>query len=388
MKRDWRETAAASVSAVLMAGFAASMRKRALGETLGMPLQDMGWDSRILAKAGELQAQGADPYAGPLVFTPAPLPFVSPPQAAEILGVMARLSPTLVFYGLIAFYVAGLVGSWIILSRLAMGRTASSHILGLGLLIGGLGGFFLQVVVAANIGVALYFAIFAGLAYALASRRWLWFHVAVALAVQVKPPFAAFWIVPVLIDGWSWNRLREAAIAAGIAALPFAAEAILAPERFAGWLNALRTQLTEDVGYGLVGAAEDTKLFVGAAALLPLAAHFAIAAGLALLLLFDRKRGPMRATALVLLAMFVNPRLKEYDLMIAAVAAGGLFVAAWSAGRTNRGMAMLATTGVMAFLLVARRWGAFADLAIAAAMAGAILLYAVGKTSVEEPSSA
>lgn len=210
----------------------------------------------------------------------------------------------------------------LILGRLFLGPGAARAALAVGFFFMAFAGsgFFTAMVI--NNGTPLYALIALALVPAVRRDRWPWFHLAVVLATAFKPFYAAFWIVPVLADGVAggrWGRrLGESVAGLAVAAATYLVPAVLAPALTAEWLHAL---LRETVGVGLLGdnlLGAMTKSHHGHGA--AYAAQFAFSAvlGVAALML-GRLDRPRRIAALVMIAVFINPRAMRYDLSTVAV---------------------------------------------------------------------
>ena len=206
----------------------------------------------------------------------------------------------------------------LILGRLFLGPGSARAALAVGFFFTAFAGsgFFTAMVI--NNGTPLYALIAVALIPAVSRDRWLWFHLAVALATAFKPFYAAFWVVPVLADG-PWGR-RWFASAAGlaVAAATYVVPALLAPGLMSEWLHAL---LRETVGVGLLGdnlLGAMIKSHNGRWNAYAAQFGFSVALMAAALMLgrLDRSR---RIAGLIMIAVFLNPRAMRYDLSTAAV---------------------------------------------------------------------
>jgi hypothetical protein len=306
-------------------------------------------DLRVYQAAVDAFAAGADPYQPAQAHHAYGLFFTSPPFVWLLYKLVAHsgLRP-IIGPLLLAADAASVVAIPVILSRLLLGPGAARAALGAGFFFTAFAGsgFFTALVI--NNGTPLYALIALALIPAMSRDRWLWFHLAVALATAFKPFYAAFWIVPVLADGpWGW---RWAASAAGLAAAvaSYLAPALLAPRLMAEWVHTL---LRQTVGEGLLG---DNLL--GAITKSPGAGHgrasayaaqlgFSAALVIAALML-GRLDRPRRIAGLVMIAVFLNPRAMRYDLSTAAVP-----LLALAAGAFARGPAGVLTQTVWAVIL-------------------------------------
>lgn len=284
------------------------------------------WDSAVFAAAGEQVSQGINPYFEPVIDYPFTLPFISAPQVAAVLsGLSSVLGPAL-FPLLALCHIAALLLTPLLLTRLFLGKSWQEAAFGYGLVACFLAAAGVTAIIAGNFGMLLYLAIFAAMIRGVRERKWIWFHIAVAIAVQIKPPYGLLWIVPVLANGWSWKQFQHAAITAVASAVPYAVAHLLAPSFFNDWLGSLSRQVDfGDHGDAPYGATInlDPALQNGPA---PMIVHVAVCLPLLIFLMLDRTRGPRKIAALVAFAILANPRLKEYDLAFATIPVAGLYL--------------------------------------------------------------
>lgn len=284
------------------------------------------WDAQVLANAGKLIASGGNAYFGDMISSPFGLPFISAPQVAMFLaGLATVLGPALLPLMVIG-HIASMIVVPLVLTRLFLGPNWQDTVLGYGLFVCGLGAFGVTTVLVGNLGTTCYLLIFTAMAYGLKTGKWLWFYAACAVAAQLKPPFLALLIVPVMANGWSWLQLRNVVITAAAAGLPFAISWLVSPSYFADWLGALDRQVgVGDHGWSVFGAVSEYSE-ASRETIIPKLAHAAVMAPLGLFLLMDKTRGPMRVAALVAFAIFLNPRMKEYDAAFAAIPVAALYL--------------------------------------------------------------
>ncbi|RYZ11624.1 MAG: hypothetical protein EON61_09790 [Alphaproteobacteria bacterium] len=296
------------------------------GFVIPMLPEGMFWDSAVFAAAGEQVSQGINPYFEPVIDFPFTLPFISAPQvAAGLAGLSSILGPAL-FPLLALCHIAALLITPLLLTRLFLGKSWQEALLGYGLVACFLAAAGVTAIVAGNFGMFLYLAIFAAMIPGLRDRKWIWFHIAVAVAVQIKPPYGLLWIIPVLANGWSWKQFQHAAIAAAASTIPYAAAFVIDRPFFDDWLGSLARQ----VGFGDHGDAPygavinlDPGLQNGP---VPMLVHVAVCLPLLIFLMLDRTRGMRKVAALVAFAILANPRLKEYDLAFATIPVAGLYL--------------------------------------------------------------
>jgi hypothetical protein len=286
------------------------------------------WDANVFASAGHEIAQGIDPYLGPAIQNPFQLPYVCAPQVSVVLGALSSLLGPALFPLLALLHIAALIGAPLILTRLFIGKAWPDAALGYGLFACGLGAFGVTTIIAGNFGAVLYLAIFAAMIPGLRENKWLWFHIAVAVAAQVKPPYVLLWIVPVLVNGWSWKQLRHAVIAGTATLVPYVVAYLFDRTHFNEWLASVANQFAiGDYGFSPYGGVlrVDKTLIDGP---VPMIVHALVCAPLGLFLLFDRTKGTFKAAALIVFAILANPRMKEYDLSFAVIPVVGLYLAA------------------------------------------------------------
>lgn len=308
-------------------------------------------DLKVYQAAVDAFAAGDDPYQPAQARHAYGLFFTSPPFVWLLYKLVAHsgLRP-IIGSVLLAADAVSVVAIPVILGRLLLGPGAARMALAVGFFFTAFAGSGVFTALVINNGTPLYALIALALIPAMSRDRWLWFHLAVALATAFKPFYAAFWIVPILADG-PWGR-RWAASAAGLAAATAAylAPALLAPRLMSAWVHTL---VRQTVGEGLLG---DNLL--GAVTKSPGARHghesayfdqLAFSAALlAAALLLGRLDRPRRIAGLVMIAVFLNPRAMRYDLSTAAVP-----LLALAAGALARGPAGILAQTVWAVLLAA-----------------------------------
>ena len=279
-------------------------------------------DLRVYQSAIDAFAAGDDPYQATSARHAQGLFFTSPPFVWLLYNLAAHsalkpiFGPLLLTANAVAIVVAP-----VLLSRLLLGPGSGRTALGAAFFFSAFAGagFFTALVI--NNGTPLYALIAWGLYLAIKRDRWLWFHLAVALAAAFKPYYAAFWIVPFFADPAQGRQWAACAVGLGVAALSYIAPLLLAPKLAAAWLHTL---VQQTVGEGLLG---DNVL--GAMLHDPNARHSHLAAYeaqgllsavlLAAVLMFGRLSHSQRLAGLLLAAVFLNPRASRYDLSFAAI---------------------------------------------------------------------
>jgi hypothetical protein len=312
------------------------------------------WDAKVFANGGEHVAFGRNPYTElPHDIPYHKLPFISAPVVARFLGGLYILLGTHLNTALQLAHLVAIVAAPLILTRLFLGKTWSDAALGYALFLAGIGAFGVTTVIAGNFGAVLYLAIFAGLAHGLTKKNWFWYHIALILAVQVKFPYALLWIVPVLVNGWSWAELRNSIVAALAAAVILAVTSYIDPVYFRSWIDALTIQVngTGDLGFSIFGV---TRWMVGldVQSILPYALHIAFCLPLLVFLMLDPTKGPMKAAALVVFAILANPRMKEYDIAFATIPTATLLLHAFARYAPRPHKTAIALAGLLATMLI------------------------------------
>ena len=286
-------------------------------------------------RAIDVFAAGGDPYQPSQVRHAHGLPFIAPPFVWFLYRLAAHTPLRAMFSALLmGADVISIVALPAILSRLLLGPGLGRIALGAGFYFTAFlgAGVFSGLVV--NNGTPLYALIAFGLIPAVTRGRWLWFHLAVALATAFKPFYAAFWLVPLLADGEAREQWAVGLMAFGAAALSYLAPLLLAPKLMAAWIHTLVTQVVGDdrLGDNLLGAMIAAR-HPSAAAYEAQLAFSAVLLGASLLL--GRLGRTPRIAALLLAAVFLDPRAMRYDLSTAAIPLLAVVAGAVSAGRSG-----------------------------------------------------
>ncbi len=267
-------------------------------------------------------AAGQNPYPSAKAGHVHGLLFTSPPFVLWLFKLIAQagMRPSFAAALLAADAISVLLIP-VVLGRLLLGPGLARAVLSLGFFATAFGGsgFFTALVV--NNGTPLYALIALALIPALTRDRWLAFHLAVALATAFKPFYAAVWIVPLLADGLRGGQWAPSAAGLAAAAATYVAPLFLAPRLMAAWLHTLYGQTVAEglLGDNLLGAmAHGTAgRHAGLAAYEAQASLTAVLLGASLCL--GRLDRPRRIAALLLIAVFLNPRAQRYDLSTAAI---------------------------------------------------------------------
>lgn len=306
------------------------------------------WDSQVFSNAGEAVALGRSPYSMFAAIVPFNLPFFSAPVVAAALGLLYSIFGDSLAFLLKVGHLAAVILTPLLLTRMFIGRSLSELAWGYGLFLFGLHAFGVSTVIDGNFGSILYLAIFAAMAQGLSTGRWFWFHVAVAIAVQVKPPYGLLWVVPILSNGWSWRQVAHATISAVAAASVFLISYFTNPDLFREWINMLVSSVerNRDFGYSVYGTAR-TMIGMRSDSILPYALHIGTCIVWFVFLLRDRTTGKMKAAALTAFAILANPRMKDYDVAFAVIPVVGIVYAALvtpASSETRRAVAVGAIT--------------------------------------------
>ena len=310
-------------------------------------------DLRVYQSAIDAFAAGDDPYQATSARHAQGLFFTSPPFV-WLLYKLAAHSVLRPIFGplLLGANAAAIVATPVLLSRLLLGPGAGRTALGAAFFFTAFAGagFFTALVI--NNGTPLYALIAWGLYIAVTRERWLWFHLAVALAAAFKPYYAAFWIVPFFADPAQGRQAAACALGLGAAALSYIAPLLLAPKLAAEWLHTL---VQQTVGEGLLG---DNLL--GAMLHDPNARHSHLVAYeaqgllsavlLGAVLMLGRFSRSQRLAGLVLAAVFLNPRASRYDLSFAAIPLLALVADALVRDRSSAAMQAAWAVGLAAVL--------------------------------------
>jgi len=343
-----REHAALASAILLLVAAVYAYRDRYAFMTA--PLDAWFWDAKVFLAGGQILAAGGNPYATYVLRDPFPLPFVSPPAFAHLLGVTAAWCGPGLLDALVFGHLVSLIAVPLMLSRWFLGPGWTEAALGYGLLLGGFGAWGVTTLLAGNFGSTLYLLVFAGLGYQVATGQWLPFHLAVIAACQVKFPYALFWAIPVMVNGWDWHELLNCLIAAALATAPYALSALVEPGVFAIWMDRLARQVyAGDVGISVYGATWSRAVPTSC---LPIVAHGVAMVGAFLLVLTDKTRGPMRLASIIVLVIAANPRMKEYDIAFATIPASALYLAVLAPANASDRLKALAIGVVLAMMVV------------------------------------
>jgi hypothetical protein len=337
-------------------------------------------------------AAGGDPYTPAQVRHAHGLPFIAPPFV-WLLYKLAAHSPLRPIFGslLMAADFISVAALPAILSRLFLGAGVGRTVLGAGFYFSAFlgAGFFTALV--ANNGTPLYALIALGLIPAVTRGRWLGFHLAVALATAFKPFYAAFWLVPLLADAQSRRQWVAGALCVAAAAASYLAPMLAAPKLMAEWIHTLVRQTVGDdrLGNNLLGAMVRQPHHAPSAPYTATLALSAVLLGASLLL--GRLERRQRIAALLLVAVFLDPRAMRYDLSTAAIPLLAVIAGALGGGRPG-GATLAIAAVILAGAMIAFSQNTPADgflyagIAVAA-LAAAIVASHARRTSGTESAS-
>jgi hypothetical protein len=281
------------------------------------------WDVPVYLRAADLLATGQNPYDSALLHqagVPSYLYFISPPAVMLLLAAVAKthlhglLGPVLYLLHFVA-----MIATPLLLGRLLFGSSPARIGLAMGAFFtlfaaAGLGAFS-----AMNNGSVLNLLIVATAMRGLTRGRWTGFHIAALIAAIFKPYYVFFWILPVLAKDFDWRHVFIGAALTLLAALTYILPIWLAPDIFHAWVdNVLTTLAIGGLGANVFGALDDW-ITVAELSWLPHAAQLLYIGYLAGLLLLTRLHGRELWAALLLSAVFMNPRPLGYDVAIAAI---------------------------------------------------------------------
>jgi hypothetical protein len=276
------------------------------------------WDADVYKTAVVNWQSGVSPY-----FTDGTLPYLYPPISLDLFNLIPIDARTMV----VVFNLFGFIFLMRTLLRLSSGIGQplsfgwSHRLLPVGV-VASFGGAVWVALASGNIGFGFHSWIVA-LLLSCSGRQKLQVITmgVIALACAFKPVFALYLMY------FLWSRPLKIGIAtfvmgAILCALPLMLDALLRPELFAEFTDALGSRLaSDDVGRGLFALAQ-----------YPLGGPVVVLTGAILLALViyvirtvahqDRSdpRRAMDAVVLISILICLNPRLKEYDLAVAVVA--------------------------------------------------------------------
>jgi hypothetical protein len=277
------------------------------------------WDLKVYVATMRAQVAGLDPYArttlGAFGISPDYL-VTTPPAVTRLLGLLG--TPLLVDQAswlLAAAHLAGLAATVAWSARMFFGPRAAMLALAAAAYLGLFAATGIVSLGAANLGTLLHGMVLLALGPGMLARRWGSAFAVILLATLFKPFYLAYLLVPVAAQGWSWRRVGHAGLACAGAAALYLVQAFVWPSTFRAWIGNVAIQTMEygDIGLNLLG----TRALQGSVWLALVVQAVAILGFLACAV-FGRARGRERWAVLLVVALFINPRIMPYDLAVAA----------------------------------------------------------------------
>ena len=280
------------------------------------------WDYWVYQGAIAALRAGADPYAPGAMQrfgVEEGYNFTYPPIALDILKPLAALNPTALMWAYAILFVA--LALWLLWLLTRTIGSAFSPFERACALVAGIAAFTMAGTIAissANLGVILNAIALTGLIYAIRSRSYLPFFLAVVLCSSIKPFYLQFLIVPLLVNREGWAYILKSGAAAVAAVAVYLAYHYFSEARFASWTMSITDQsIVQGVlGENVFGFARH----LGAGSIEALAIHglFCLAM-LAMAMGFKDSDDRVRLSVALIAASFLNPRMMMYDVQIAAV---------------------------------------------------------------------
>lgn len=280
------------------------------------------WDYWVYQGALAALGTGADPYAAGTMQrfgVEAGYNFTYPPIALDLLDPLAAFDPTsLLWVYSIVFAASALWLLWLLATTLCASFSPFQRACAL---VAGIAAFTMAGTIAvssANLGVILNAIVLTGLVYAIRSRSYLPFFLAVLLCSSIKPFYLQFLIVPIVVNRELWAYILKSGTVVAASAAIYLLYYLFSEARFASWMASIADQsITQGVpGNNVFGFA----LRLGASSVEALAIHglFCVAMLLMAIRLKSTDQGVRLSVALIV-ASFLNPRIMMYDAQIAAI---------------------------------------------------------------------
>lgn len=289
------------------------------------------WDTRTYADAMHRWSIGADPYhqRGNL--------FVYPPIFLIVANLIRNAMPGWLRWPAYAVcYISAFCLTAIVMVRgvarqrwmgIALGTSlliAAPDLIGVGALLSG------------NISLLCYALAIPLALWGLRTTRWAYFYVAIFLVAQIKITFLILLMIPPLTSS---GQYRKCLVCAASVLTSYWAQREAMPSLFGHFVEALNRQTyagsIEDDGLSLFHFARRLNEHFHGPGYAPVLAQLMFTAGVfgCLLVLKSRKHLAAENTWLCLVflaAILCNPRMKEYDLIIAVLPAYALLATATS----------------------------------------------------------
>ena len=272
--------------------------------------------------------------------TPGGNRFTSTPMVYDFLKFCAdNINQSLFFAVMVFLHVSSTVGICSIMARIFLGSQNFHVVLALGIYLTLFSASGEVALAAANNGTVLYALLVGSFTFGLMENRWIPFHLAVFIAILVKPFYIAFWLLPVFINGFSRRQFAQACVGVAVSTTVYLIYDFSQPVLFESWLHSVvqQTLVAGDLGTNIFGA---LKPYGEARQLnwLPYFGQLVYIALITTIVVFGRLRGPARSAALFVVAIFVNPRPLPYDLAVAAIPLVAVTASLFTSAKTNFGL--------------------------------------------------
>ena len=282
------------------------------------------WDLRVYIGAIKAHSLSLDPYL-PEVFdflgVDKQLKYTSTPLVNDVFGALSRVPLVETWFEpvFLIIHIGAIISIVWTLTALFLGTSPTALLLGAAIFSLMFSTAGLNTFAAANNGTALYGLIVLCVYRGFIQQRWAAFHACVTLAVAVKPIYAPLWVIPVFADRFSLAQLKYAIVGGVVATCSYLAYVLTDPAIVTEWLSNLQTQAgqtTNDLGANVfAGVYAITKSHIW----WPVAAQLTCDIALMVIVLSGHLQGRRRWAALIVVAIFLNPRLMAYDAAIASI---------------------------------------------------------------------
>ncbi len=285
--------------------------------------RNLFWDLYVYRAAVRVLGEGGNPYFEATAMQdkiPDFLHYTSPPLITYLLSIIAAFGLNGPFSVLlVAAHLVSFTGIAVLLTRLFLGRDRVVLAVAFGAYLmlfqwAGVGSFG-----ACNNGTPLYFVILLGMLRGVERADWAFFFAAVFGAMLFKPFYMAFLIIPVFLDGFAWDRLKAAVLTTSLALAVYGLCAVIDPATTRDWLAVLSQQTFNlgDAGGHIFGYFRNKGEAVPR--WLPGLSFLSVAGAMGLFVLVGPRRRLPRLAALIIAAVYANPRAQIYDWSVIAV---------------------------------------------------------------------